>query len=341
MTTKRKKPAKPSTALARRKSHTPPSRMLAKARRAELVAAPPADVSRQSGSDLNVLGEETALGALGLVEIRLTKAEEKVLAEPVRVDDVEIKPNGRPFLSHPGYTRWFNRAFGRLGWNLVPRAKPMRSGNSVVCPYVLYIHGKPAAMAFGEQEYFDDNKDQTYGDALEATVASALRRCAKRLGVGLELWDRPWLNHFMATRCVKVMTTSKEKNPYKWRRTIDPPFWNEVGNRGGDSVQQQRQDRRQAPGHHDGNSEQPITAPQRKRLFAILRSSGRDEATFRAWLKGHYQLDSTKGIKQKDYDAVCAAIEAPAPMFSTPPRQVDDESNMHEGPHEREPGEEG
>jgi hypothetical protein len=222
----------------------------------------------------------------------------------------------------------------------VPRAKPMRSGNSVVCPYVLYIHGKPAAMAFGEQEYFDDNKDQTYGDALEATVASALRRCAKRLGVGLELWDRTWLNHFMATRCIKVLTTSHEKNPYRWRRLIDPPFWNEVGNRGGERVQQQQQ-RRQAPGHHDGNGEQPITAPQRKRLFAILRSSGRDEPTFRAWLKGHYQLDSTKGIKQKDYDVIVAAIESPAPMFANPPRQTDDESKMHEGPHEREPGEEG
>jgi hypothetical protein len=308
--------------------------MLAKARRAELVTAPPP-------LDPNTLGDEMTLGALGLVEIKLTKAEEEILAEPVPIDDVEIKPNGRPFLSHPGYTRWFNRAFGRLGWGLVPRAKPMRSGNSVVCPHILYIHGKPAAMAFGEQEYFEGNKDQTYGDALEATIASALRRCAKRLGVGLELWDRPWLNRFMATRCVKVRTTDTKFNGgWKWRRKIDPPFWNEVGNRGGEHVQQQ-QERRQAPGHHDGRGAEKITAGQRKRLFAILRSSGRDEATFRAWLKGHYGLDSTKDITQGDYDAICSMVESSAPMFANPPRAIDPDSHMDEAPHDREPGEEG
>lgn len=329
MTTKRKKAAKPSTALVRRsqqigRNYTRAVRQAS--RPAALIPAP-------GQLDANLLGEETSLGALGLVEIKLTPAEEKVLGEPVREADVEIKPNGRAYLSHPAYTRWFNRAFGRLGWGLVPRAKPMRSGNSVVTPYILYIHGKPAALAWGEQEYFEGNRDQTYGDALEATVASALRRCAKRLGVGLELWDRAWVNRWVSLHAVEVRTTdTKTKGGFKWRRKIDPPFWNEVTQpRIGDGMQTQQRSRTEAPGHTDANQDEPITAKQRQRLFVMLRNSKRDEATFRAWLKGHYGLDSTKAIKRRDYETICDAIESPAPMFSTPPRVE----------HEREPGEEG
>jgi hypothetical protein len=91
-----------------------------------------------------------------------------------------------------------------------PAAKPLKSGNSVVQPYVLYIHGKPVAFAMGEQEYFEGNKEQTYGDALEATVASALRRCMKRLGIGLELWDRAWVDNFMAEQGVHVQIENKD-----------------------------------------------------------------------------------------------------------------------------------
>jgi hypothetical protein len=306
--------------------------MLAKVRQAA--------VTRES--QIGELGEEAALGALGLVEVKLTKREELILNEPAPIGDVLIKPTGQPYLSHPSYTRWFNRAFGRLGWGVVMRGKPRSSTTEggkvqVVAPYVLYIHGRPAAFAFGEQEYFESNKEQTYGDALEATVASALRRCAKRLGVGLELWDKPWLNAFMAQHCVKVKLKPKkpdEKPSYVWRRRVDPPFWNEEG-----SVQQQRT---AAPAAgHDGRGDEFITqtrkddkgvkhAGQVERLWVIIRNSGRDPEAVRTWLHDVYGVDSTRKIKQRDYEAICAAIESPNPFLPKKAELV-----------EREPGEEG
>lgn len=178
------------------------------------------------------LSDETLLGELGLVEIKLTPEEEKVLSEPIDPNDILVKPTGQPYLPHTVYTKWLIRAFGRMGFSLVPAAKPMKVGNSIVCPYVLYIHRQPVAFAMGEQEYFESNKEQTYGDALEATIASALRRCGKRLGIGIEMWDRSFTNAWLLSHTVKVQVNvarrgEPEEIKYWYRRKIDPPFWNE------------------------------------------------------------------------------------------------------------------
>lgn len=319
--------------------------MLASRRKTAIVPLS-STLAHQPGGEL---GEEAAWGALGLVEVKLKPAEELVLAEKAPIDQVLIKPTGQAYLSHPSYTRWFNRAFGRLGWTMVLKAKPRSATDEhgkvqVVAPYVLYIHGKPAAMAFGEQEYFPNSKEQTYGDALEATIASALRRCAKRLGVGLELWDKPWLARFMREHCVRVKLKPKkdgDKPDWVWRRKIDPPFWNEQG-RGDPPMQQQHT----APPahHHDGSGDEVITqthivdgvkkAGQVERLWVIIRSSGRDEETVRNWLHDVYGYDSTKKIKRRDYEAICSAIESRNPFL---PKK--EEISARGG--EREPGEEG
>lgn len=344
MTTKRTKPRRraPSTSLAVRPK--PKAVVVARTRLARLV--PP--------TDLNTLGEEATLGALGLVEIKLTALEEAILAEPVLIDAVEVKPTGQPYLSHPGYTRWFNRAFGRLGWAIVPRSKPLRDGKSVVCPYVLYIHGQPAAFAMGEQEYFEANKEQTYGDALEATVASALRRCAKRLGVGLELWDRAWLATFLEERCLKVWVESDNKPRFRLRGSR--PFWNEKGPSGSAAARKTHEgahmdgDRNETIAHnspsgapaagHDGTSDQCISvgykdaqgkyhAGQKERLWVIVRNSGRAEAEVRGFLLDVYGITSTSKILRRDYDAICKAIEGKGAL---PVKQA---------PRSREPGQEG
>lgn len=230
---------------------------------------------------LPTLGDDVMLGAIGLVEIKFTEKEEAVLSRAVPLNEVLVKPGGQVYLSHPTYTRWFNEAFGRGGWALVPSAKPMKSVNQVVVPYVLYIHGKPAAFAWGEQEYFETNKQQTYGDALEATVASAMRRCAKRLGVGLELWDKAWGEEFLRSRgaAPKADTTKRE----------------------------------QLAGSNPKSGE-PISDKQRGRLWGIIKNSGRDENTVRAWLKGKYGIEHTNEVPRKSYDAICEAVEAPGPL---------------------------
>lgn len=326
-----KKPKRETTAVTRR-------RVTALARRVtELAHRPKVDVLPVA-PPAEPLNERTIVGMLGKIEVTLSEREELVLSEPVNVADVRIKPSGQPYLSHPTYTKWFNRAFGRLGWTLVPAAAPMKNetGN-VVVPYLLHIHGKPAAFAFGEQEWFEGNREQTYGDALEATIASGLRRCAKRMGVGLELWDRPWLNAYMAAHCVEVWVVKKnrDKKSYKarqWRRAIDPPFWNEISGKDEDGTKtadgdrrtiddeipsEPAQTRRVAPegkppkDAHHANELQPITDKQLQRLWVIIRNSGRMESVVKTWLYSRYKLDHTKDIARKDYDIICQAIESP------------------------------
>ena len=276
-------------------------------------------------ADYRRVGDDLMLGELGLAEIKFTKAEEKVLSEPVPLLEVRIKPTGQPYIPHPGYTRWFNRAFGRGGWNLVPVSKPMRSGSSVVCPYVLFIHGKPAAFAMGEQEYFENNRDQTYGDALESTVASALRRCSKRLGVGLELWDRPWLDNYVRTECVRVRVKNRDNTEsWAWRRRDDHRLPREQSGRDdGDAEyirpaqreeaprpgrQQQQTPRSQPAPRADAN--EPITGPQAKRLDTITINSGRGDQEVDEWLLRRFAYKNRAAVQRKDYDYIVRCIEA-------------------------------
>lgn len=324
-TTAHKRPvAKPVTALAvsRRRDGRP-----AKTTTIVPDVAPTLQVPQPV--DLNVLGEDATMGALGLVEVTLTDREEAVLAQAVQVTDVLVKPTGQAYLSHPSYTRWFNNAFGRTGWALVQKSKPLKSGNSIVAPYILYVHGQPVAFAYGEQEYHETNKEQTYGDALEATVASALRRCAKRLGVGLELWDKRWLRQFEATHVVKVWLKDKDKPAFRLKS--DPPFWNEVGQEGkprGDASRGRPATERPAATNPHAND--PITDDQVKRFWTIARRAGRTDAEIKIWLSVGYQVESTKAITRGQYEDIVHAIEHPGPLQIPPGVMVD-----------REPGWEG
>jgi len=313
----KKKTAKPSTALARRPAPPAPRRATA------LVVKDP-----QSMLPQGVLGDDAAVGALGQIEVKLSKAEELILSEAVQVVDVRIKPSGQPYLSHPAYTNWFNRAFGRLGWAIVPQSKPIRTVNgkkvSVVVPYMLYIHSKPAAFAMGEQEYFEDSREQTFGDALEATVASALRRCAKRLGVGLELWDKRWLNTFIETHCVavKVKRPRDDKATTQWRRKDDPRLAYEIGGKtseeddrpSGSSDIRDAEFRESPPPRVEppvGETAGPkkVTIEQRKRITRIIKNTGRNEAEVSLWLFKTYGVKGGANILQKDYQRICDQLQ--------------------------------
>lgn len=274
------------------------------------------------------LTDDLALGMLGLVEPKFTPQEEAVLDEPVDRNQVLIKPTGQPYLSHPYYTRWLNRALGRAAWALVPASKPQKAVNektdtiTVVQPFVLFIHRQPVAFANGEHEYQPKNREQTYGDALESTVASALRRCCKRLGIGLELWDRRWLNAWIRefAICVKVNVAKRgepEEIRRMWRLKTDRPFWNELGGdrRAGNSGPSPTPPVATHAAEDDvithGNKDRP---GQLERLWTIIRSSGRSESEIRDWLRARYGIDSTTAIKRRDYDAIVKAIEHPGPL---------------------------
>ena len=63
-------------------------------------------------------------------------------------------------------------------------------------------------------------------------------------------------------------------------------------------------------GSEGGGNTDLISEPQRKRLFAICKSSGLPEATLKEYLQKNYSIDSTTKIKRADYQAICDFAEA-------------------------------
>lgn len=324
-----RKPKPRSTALARR----PKTKTITRSRKTALVRVEPLPIAKVQPAE-RILTDDITIGQLGLEEIKYTDAEELAMAEGVPEAEIRVKPTkeGTIYLSHPSYTRWFNRAFGRSGWALVPCSKPLLSENTVVQPYILHIHGKPVVYAQGEQEYHPNNAQQSYGDALESTVASALRRCAKRLGIGLELWDREWTEAWLRKfgLLVKVKVVNKrdntEKVVYQWRRKVDAPFWNEIG--GGNANREQHlpadeqtppkrrsQATAERPAATNPKDDQPITHDQTMRFWTIARRAGRSDDEVKAFLKRHYNLESSKAILRKDYENIVKAVEHPGPLL--------------------------
>lgn len=66
------------------------------------------------------------------------------------------------------------------------------TGSHVYVDGIMLIRGAFVASAIGEMTYYPDNHVQNYGDAVEGAETAALRRCCKRLGIGLQAWRKDW-----------------------------------------------------------------------------------------------------------------------------------------------------
>lgn len=304
--------AKKTKAVARSKRKAAPKKKTVALAKVEPVVE--AEVLPMPTAPERLLAESNVrLDALGLVELKATPEEERVLARQPDPFDVCIKPTGEVYLPHPVLTKWVNEAFGRGAWTLVQAGKPSLVENTVTCPYILYVHGRPVAFANGEQEYHESNRNQSYGDALESTYASALRRCTKHLGIGLEMWDRRWSRRWRAEHAVEVSVKVRKKNRdgqweddvvTQWRRLDDPPLKNEI--EGG-------RQRRQPPASHQEDHaamDEPISEAKRDRFWRIARRTGRSEGEVKDWLARVYNLKSTAEIRNRDYDAIMRTIES-------------------------------
>lgn len=316
-------PRKKTTAIAKR---TPPKKTaLRPMRRKSQALVPTKPKAPELPAALaRTLGEDVAIENFGLVELKFTDREEEILSEPVNLDDVRVKPTGQVYLPHIVYTRWLNRAFGRTGWALRPAAKPLIGQQAVVIPYLLMIHGQPVAFVYGEQEYFENNRDQSYGDALESTHASALRRCCKHLGMALDLWDKSFGEQYLHQNAIRVKVEKKQKGgepkvSYQWRRRQDPPLYGEIRKDTRREEQDWTPPRTVAPAASHPDADQPITPEQVTRFWTIARRRGRDDAEIKRYLVSRYGIDSSKAIKRKDYETICQALEHPGGLLAREP----------------------
>ena len=229
----------------------------------------------------------------------LTDAQIAALRRPVLDTEVEWRPltDGGPlaipYLSHNGYRDRLDAAFGLGGWGMVPVGMPKEKDEIVYVPFALVVGGVPRVYAWGEQRYFETNREgkrsqMTYGDALEGAKSSAITRCGKELGIARELWDRRYLRALKARLVDQGGETRRREGPDPTANELITDFTRGAGS-----------DRK---------------VGQVQRLWMIIRKSGRSEGEIKAWLAVAYGIDSTKKIRRRDYEAICAAVEAPGPL---------------------------
>ena len=315
-------PKKPPT---RRPRPTPPPKTQPPApQRIELVAPP----YEALAGVLDDGDDDQQVEQLG--RITLTAEQEAVLAEPPPVGRVRFLPQTHPVLyaPHAEYTRLLNRAFGRFGWQLMATDKTLSFDGEkrcVVCHYRLFVQGVPVAAAWGQQEYRENNADQTYGDAVESTVASALRRCCKRIGVWLELWDYDWKERMVRDLGVAVKVAKGDREVTAWRRKDDPPFWNEIGRGRSTSPAPRPAPPAQTPKADNPDGDEPITPAAQKKLWDTAKRMRRSVPEVTVWLTARYGVNSSAALKRQDYNAIIAALEAPGPLQLPREPGVDDE----------------
>lgn len=169
----------------------------------------------------NNFSMQELLQTAGTLDIDKKKLD--ILRAPVKDEDISIRPDGLIYLSWIEYQKRLDAVFGTK-WALVPNGMPTfeRESNLILWGFTLICDGKFVDFAIGQQEYKPTNRMMTYGDAMEGAKSNALMRCCKRLGIGLELWDREFIEKW------------KKKHAYisdgKWYKRQAPSFKKGNGN---------------------------------------------------------------------------------------------------------------
>lgn len=150
----------------------------------------------------------------------ITEEQKKILQAPVPEEKIEIRPDGLVYLPWSFYQDRLDKAFG-LSWSLVPQGMPKydKYSNQVLWGFYLIINGKFIDFSIGQQEYIAKNPTMSYGDAIEGAKSNALMRCCKRLGVGLELWDKEFVENWKK-KYAKYVYDEKRKR-YVWYKVIE------------------------------------------------------------------------------------------------------------------------
>lgn len=152
----------------------------------------------QANADANNLefGEEIRkmLGTAGT--LALTDAQNLALYEPFKDSDVYLKPDGLVYFTWTKFAGRLTKAFGGTGWAMIPQGMPKVNNNLIVWGFHLVIKGVYCGFAIGEQQYFNNGR-MTYGEACEGAKSNALTRLCKALGIGIELWDKDFINEWL------------------------------------------------------------------------------------------------------------------------------------------------
>lgn len=286
-------------------------------------------VNKQTGEMLAKIeiGTITPEIFIGISTLDISKEISDKLTASVPLDGIEIKPTGQIYLCHIQYRRMLNDAFGMGNWALRPLGgfqrtiKTKRRGEQneedtiIVCrEYALYIRGKYASSAIGEQEYIESNDMMSASDACEGTESNAIMRCCKKLGIGLEMWDKKFVAKFIKDYCVQVWRKGKSKPQYRLKDA--EPWFDETGIMGSKEPNPEQGEKHkpsvtssQTKTGNQSNTDELISEAQGKRFYAIAKGAGWNDSDLKAWLIENYGIDSTKKITKTIYEDICEKVK--------------------------------
>lgn len=170
----------------------------------------PADAKNKAISDLTAACYQKAS------QLQLTKDEVTALSADFPDEAFQPGAAGKEnliYIEHAALRERLDQVIGMGQWCMVPIRRweeqflykkdewvnNRRTGNQidvkgshVYVDGIMLIRGAFVASAIGEMTYYPDNHTQNYGDAVEGAETAALRRCCKRLGIGLQAWRKDW-----------------------------------------------------------------------------------------------------------------------------------------------------
>lgn len=111
------------------------------------------------------------------------------------------------YIEHLHLRNRLDEAFGMGKWALI-RILPFRvedfktskgdPAHRIYATCALIVNKVFVAEATGDGTYYETNDSMNYGDAAEAAITQALRRCAKQFGIGLQAWSKTWCEGWMS-----------------------------------------------------------------------------------------------------------------------------------------------
>ena len=185
--------------------------------------------------DANNLEFGSEIRQLILTAGTLDLPEEKnnILFAPVKPDEVFIKPDGLIYMTWVKYAGRLSKAVG-LSWTMIPQGMPKiskdaQNNNLVIWGFHLMIKGVYCGFAIGEQQYHE-NKRMTYGEACEGAKSNALTRLCKAIGIGIELWDKSFINDWLGKYADKKWKEGEGSNRGKFEWFLKPNAFANINN---------------------------------------------------------------------------------------------------------------
>lgn len=158
---------------------------------------------------VEAVGSVLAKAYAGSSTLQLTPEEIAGLKADFPDDAFKLGAGGNPdliYIEHAYLRDRFDATIGMGQWALV-RSRPhwaedfvTQKGQKAVRLYAdcaLLIRGCLVSEAVGSMVYYPNNASQDYSDAAEGSESAAFRRCAKKLGVGLQAWKKDFCAGWM------------------------------------------------------------------------------------------------------------------------------------------------